>query len=420
MHRNNYFRVLALLLLLVALATAALPVYANLLDEKRQEQAELEERLARERSNLTQQKNRKAELEEELAQLDRRLEQLRAELARLVREIGSTAQEIAVTETELAAAEEQFAYQDGLFKRRLRAVYEQGYVTYLEVLLNASSFSDFLTRLNSLRLIAANDLRLIDEIRAERERIQALKDSLEQKKNRLEGMRRDTLAYEAEVERTVSTRERKMAELQDEIARQEKQIRDLEKQAAELDKTIQELLRKDGVFAGLRAPVFWPVASPWHFTSGFGWRNNPTRPGYAEWHAGIDLATYGRANKVFAADHGVVIFSGIWRWDAAHGSVHVNLAPAYDAWRTDLIWYGSYIMIDHGKNQVTVYAHLSSRAVAKGDTVSRGQHIANVGTTGNSTGYHLHFEVRDYNLPPYYPYGSPDYRQNPREYLPPF
>jgi murein DD-endopeptidase MepM/ murein hydrolase activator NlpD len=187
---------------------------------------------------------------------------------------------------------------------------------------------------------------------------------------------------------------------------------------------IRQLL--GGAYPGLQAPAFFPVATPWVFTSGFGWRSNPFRPGMAEWHSGIDLATWGSPNAVYAVGSGRVIFSGVWRWDPVHGSVHQNLPPGYDAWRNDLIWYGSYIMIDHGKppngtgHQVTLYAHLSSRAVQVGDDVVRGKHIGNVGTTGNSTGYHLHFEVRDYNCPPYYPYGSPDYRQNPRDYLPPF
>lgn len=393
MCRNKRLLVVSLVLSLLVLAAAVMPVYANDLDQKRQEQAELEQRLAQERNNLQQQRNRETSLKQELDQLDRRLQALRNEVRRLAGEISRTDQEIAVAEAELAEAEEQLAYQESLFKRRLRAIYEQGYVTYLEVLLDSTTFADFLTRFNNLKIIASNDLHLVEEIQAERDRIQLMKDELEEKKNQLEGMRRQTLANEAEVERTVATRERILVELREEIARNLKAIQDLEQEAQELDRIIRQLIGNSG--GGISGTLRWPIEAPYAVTSGFGWRRDPFT-GASAWHGAIDIAPYyGAANYILAAEYGRVIFAG---WNGG---------------------YGNCIMVDHGGGTVTLYAHMSSLLVGVGDTVSRGERIARAGTTGYSTGVHLHFEVREYNKPPYryYPNGQPDYRYNPMSYF---
>ncbi len=393
MLRKRTCWILCLSLALLLLASAVFPVFANQLDEKKQEQAEIEKQLEAERSSLDQQRNRETSLKQELEQLDRRLTALREELKRLASEIRQTEQEIAETEAELAEAEEQLAIQDGLLKRRLRAMYEQGSVTYLEVLLNASSFSDFLTRLNNLKIIASNDLRLLEEIQAERDRIQGIKEELERKKENLEVMRRQTLANEAEIERAAETREQILKELQEEIARNMKAIADLEKEAARVAQQISQLIGNNSG-SGLVGKLHWPIEPPYVITSSFGWRSNPFNRAQTTWHGGLDIAPYyGAPNYILAADAGRVILSG---WNGG---------------------YGNCIMIDHGNGLVTAYGHMSSLSVSTGTWVSKGQRIARAGTTGNSTGVHLHFEVWDYNKPPVRSAFPNDRRHNPMNYL---
>ncbi len=392
MFRVEYRWLLCLSLVVLLVASAVIPVFANQLEEKMEEQAEIERRLQEERDNLKQQRNREMSLKQELEQLNRRLEALQQEKKRLEKEISRIEEEIFETEAELAEAEELLAMQDSLFKQRIRTIYEQGSVTYLEVLFNATSFSDFLTRLNNLKAIAANDLRLLEEIQAERDRIQLIKETLEQKKEELEEMRRQVLVNEQEIEEATETRRQVLEELQAEIARNIKAIEELEKEAYIIAQQIYEL-GGGTPGSGPAGKLHWPIAAPYVITSPFGWRSDPFS-GAKAWHGGLDIAPlYGLPNNILAADSGMVILA---RWNGG---------------------YGNCIMINHGNGLVTAYGHMSQLLVSEGTWVSRGQVIGKAGTTGYSTGVHLHFEVWDYNKPPLRSGYPNDRRHNPMSYL---
>lgn len=385
MRRHKLTLVLAVVLAVLTFTAAVVPVYASTPDQKQLEQQKrgVQRQLRQEQSNLGQQRNREAELKAELNQLDHRLQELQSELARINREIAATERKIARVEAELAEAEAALAEKETLFKRRLRNIYERGYVSYLDVLLGASSFSDFLTRFNNLKIIADNDQRLVDEVRAERDRVEAMKEELEQEKSRLDGMRRQILNNEAELERTVASRNQVKEELQEEITRSEEAIRKMKLKEEKLEKEIQALIRRSasnrgagGGGGGGGAVVrgsgrfCWPAACSFYVpTEGaaYGWRVHPIDQ-YRHFHTGIDISTTG---PIFAADSGEVI------WAQWKGS------------------YGNCIIIDHGNGFTTLYAHLSAIYVGLGQSVSRGQHIGIAGSTGGtSTGVHLHFEVR--------------------------
>ncbi|NLZ32216.1 MAG: peptidoglycan DD-metalloendopeptidase family protein [Firmicutes bacterium] len=392
MRRHILLVVMAAFLVFFILAEAVAPAYASLLDEKLKEKEEIERELGKHQSSLKQSRKDEAALKKELEELDRRIQELEQELQKINRDIAATEAEIARVEEKLKAAEEELAKKEETFKRRLRIMYEQGNVTYLDVLLGASSFSDFLSRLNYLQLIAAKNQQLIESIRAERDEIAAMKEELEGKKNQLEAMRRRILANREEVNRIVASRRVVLRDLQEEIARKEKAIRDLEREAQELDRLILELIGKDGGsgITSLRSPL----AGSYYVSSEFGWRKCPMpscqgKPSPScgvchgsgsNYHGGIDLVPLG-TRSVVAAETGTVVLA---RW---YGG------------------YGNCIIIDHGEGFSTLYAHLSVIAVSVGQKVLRGQHIGTAGTTGNSTGIHLHFEVREY-----------DVRVNPRKY----
>lgn len=392
MRRFKLLSLLALVLVLIFLTVEAVPVYASL-EGLEQKKEEVDQRLKQQQGTLKQYRSRESELSDELDRLDRRLEELQAELTRVNREIGATEEKIARAEESLAETEADLAGKETLFKRRLRALYEQNTVSYVDVLLGASSFSDFLSRFNNLKIIADNDQRLIEEVTAERDRIEQVKEKLEEEKNSLDGMRRQILSSEAELERTATSRKTVMGELQQEIARNVEAIKKLEQDSERLENEIRSLIKNTGG-SGISGRLCYPVESPTRISSGYGWRSDPFS-GTSSWHGGIDIATYGMANYILAAEKG-----------------QVSLAR----------WYGDYgncIIIDHGGGTATLYGHLSSIQVSVGQTVSRGQRIGRAGTTGRSTGVHLHFEVREYSKPPvrYYNNGTPDYRYNPMNYF---
>ncbi len=379
--------------------TIILPVYAVTTDEietKQQELEEIEKKRCDEKSALEQRLNREAALKEELKNLEKLLQKLSIELDLLSGEIDFVEEEIGQAETELAEAEEQLRRQEDLLKLRLRAIQQHGVITYIEVLFDSSSFSDFLTRLHNLSIIASNDLRLIEEIQAERDNIQARKDALELKKTKLENMRTQVADKEAKMEQVAAESVVKVTELQGEISLNLKAIQDLENEAQQLDALIRQLIAEaESQFSGVEGAMLWPIEAPTWISSGYGWRRDPFS-GAQAWHGAIDIAPhYGAANYILAAADGKVIFVG---WSGG---------------------YGNCIMIDHGGGTVTLYAHMSSLLVQTGAIVAKGQHIARAGTTGYSTGVHLHFEVREYNKPSIrnYSSGVADHRYDPMLYF---
>lgn len=390
---------LSIFALLFFIFAFILPGYASPLDEKiRQTQQQLnslQQRLEDRNRQLAEFQNEEKRLERELMNLERSLNQLRNELARLNREIEETEKQIETTEQELAEAERQVELRDELLKKRLRAIYEKGETGYLEVLFGAYSFAEFLTRLHDLKLIAENDLKLLEEAFAERTMIQEKKEALEEKKNELLNLKAERVKRREELNSQQAEREKLLEIVQRNIEAQEKAIRELEEEAKKLDvliKQLQEERRRQMERFTPSGRLLWPLAEFGTFwiTSGYGYRVNPITKRPGEFHGAIDIGIpYNRwpgsssynGNPVYirAAESGVVLFAGI------SGSLNYG--------------YGRVVIIGHGKDSngndlTTVYAHCHTILVTPGQEVTRGQNIAIVGSTGSSTGPHLHFEVR--------------------------
>ncbi len=368
-------RFLVSLLVFLFIAGVIFPVFANNeLEDYRRQQQETEERLEQERQGLEMQRSREEDLKIELSELDNQIRIIRSELTQLNREIVTTERHIRAAEFELKEAEERLAYREELLMRRLRVIHERGTVNYIEVLMDSSSFSEFLTRFYYLRAIVESDNLLVKEVEGERDLINQKKAELEENKRKLESMREDVDRKRVRVSEIIEERSHVLGLLREEIKNTEQAISELEKDAGELKKTIDEMIRemqrRETQNTGTRpeGALLWPVENPCYVTSPFGWRSNPFSGG-RQWHGGLDVGTYGRHNQIFASERGTVMFA---RYSGG---------------------YGNYIMIDHGGGMMTLYAHLSSMGVSAGQVVSRGETIGRAGTTGASTGVHLHFEV---------------------------
>ncbi len=395
--RSTWLAVLLLAFCLAFIfAVPALAITNDEIEARQQELEEIEKKRRDEKSALEQRLNREAALKEELKLLEARIHELRMDQEYLTGEIGLVEEEIEYAEAELAESEKELRSREELLKLRLRAIQQHGVISYVEVLFDSKSFPDFLTRLHNLSIIASNDLRLVEEIQDERDVIQTWKNELEDKKRELEAIHRQIAANEAELARAADDRVEILDELQVEIAGNLEAIQNLEEEAQELDSLIRKLIAEAASqFTGLDGDLAWPIEPPTWISSGYGWRRDPFS-GNQAWHGGIDIAPHhGAANYILAAATGEVIYSG---WNGG---------------------YGNCIMIDHGDGTVTLYAHMSSLLVQKGEIVTWGQRIARAGTTGYSTGVHLHFEVREFNKPPVrsYPSGGPDHRYNPMGYF---
>jgi len=384
----------AAFLIFSLIASLILPAYAtneqNILEQRilqsQQEQDQIERNLSDRKGQLAEYQSEEKKLLAELNTLERSLENYQQELEKLEKDIAETQRSIEITEAELIEAEEQIQQRDEFLKTRLRAIYEEGDAVYLEVLFQTASFAEFTSRLNDLKLIAENDFQILEQAYAEREAIQEKKDGLEKKRENLLSMKAESLKKRDELNKQMAEREKVMEELQKSIEAQERAIEELEKEAGRVESLINQLQQEMRQLTDQFTPsgkLLWPLAEygrSW-VTSGYGYRTHPITKKPGVFHGGIDIgiprtrwpgsSSY-NGNPVYirAADNGIVLFAG------TNGG------------------YGRMVIVDHGKGLATVSAHCHTLLVSAGQEVSRGEPIAIVGSTGSSTGPHIHFEVR--------------------------
>jgi septal ring factor EnvC (AmiA/AmiB activator) len=340
--------------------------------------------------------------------ISQQLDETNASITRVSGQIDDLGVAIAQTERRLAVRRVQLADIQASLKRhtdaldkRLVDIYEQGRASYLDVLLDSTSFEDFVQRLDFLRFIVRSDSELIARVDAEQRRYQRIVADLEATQADLDTQRmnqerergqlatladrRRELLYAATLQKNVI--QQHVQQLEDLTVEEEAQLQHLivEKQREEASAARQAQLaacaarRAAAIAAGQQPPretcvsghFIWPAQGP--VVSPFGMRWHPILGGY-RMHTGIDIgASYGA--PIVASDDGVVLFTG---------------------------WYGGYgntVIVDHGSGLTTLYAHCSAILVTQGQNVARGQAIARVGATGYATGPHLHFEIRVNGVP---------------------
>ena len=376
------------------LAAALLPLTAmpsdieTRIEQSRQKAEQLHSQLGQKRAELHEATVRVGNLQQQLAQTNAAIGSVNAHLDDLATQQQSTQQKLAWNTIQLNAARKTLQLHDDLLKRRLVDVYEHGDLGYLSVLLASRSFSDFVERWQDLRLLIAANERAVRLRKAAEGRVASAQSALiatqadldaqqqaqEEARSQLAGLadeRRNLVAAADQQRRHVAG---EVAEMEDLTAGQEQELESLILERQREIEAQREAARRAAAIAGGQpepsagAPgaVSWPVTGT--ITSPFGYRPNPFGGGM-EFHQGLDIAAP-MGTTVTAAASGTVISAG---W---YGG------------------YGNYILIDHGGGMATGYGHLSQIFVSSGQQVQRGQAIGAVGSTGASTGPHLHFEVR--------------------------
>ena len=333
------------------------------LDSLEEEKAAVQERIA----DLTAQAN---DVQATRDALQQEIDLTKEEIATVEAYIERLQEQIDVKTTELEAAEKALEEKEELFAQTVRTTYEQGEISYLEVLLNSSSFSDLLTRLEIVSAIMEDNQKVVDEYTAAKEDIEHKRDDLQdtqdEQKNYQENLNYkvdDLAASEAQQAALQESLEAYKAESEAEYDRIESEMQDVSNQIAELSR---QAAANGSVPMG-DGTLIWPTPSCTTTNSAYGYRVHPIY-GTVKFHAGEDIpAGYGA--EILAAASGTVVTAG---WVSG---------------------YGNYTVIDHGGGLMTAYGHQSSFAVSVGDVVTQGQVIGYVGSTGNSTGPHLHFEV---------------------------
>ena len=320
----------------------------------------------------------KNSLSEYVKELDGQLIGVENKIQELKALIAEKEEEIAVTKAELEEAVEIEETQYEEMKTRIKFMYEKGNQFYVEMMLGASSFSDLLNKAEYIEAISAYDRQKLEEYQLNRELIEICKAELEEEEAVLQEAKAAVEKEQANLETLISTKEREIVSYETDISNKEEAIRQYEADIAaenaviaELERQVQEEMK---LLNSANAPTYdggmfkWPCPSYTRISDEFGWRIHPTL-GIEKFHNGIDMAAPS-GSPILAAYDGVVV------------------ASAYNS------SMGNYIMINHGGGLYTIYMHASALYVSAGQTVSMGDKIAAVGTTGRSTGNHLHFGVR--------------------------
>jgi len=354
--------------LLVCIASQLTPTCrAGVLDDKLKELEEMQKDIEELTSQIEARKSTEKSLLGELERLEAQMKLAEKELAYIEARTQYLNDRMAETKREIEVIERQLADQKSAFNARLVSMYKAGQMSYVEVLLGANSMSDFLTRLRYLKDIASYDAQLIEEYMSNQKQLMAKKESLEKDLASLGEAKREQEIKRASVASRSQDRERYLASIQSERQKLEQALDEMERQSRELEKVIQELQAQGHKPEKKALSMIRPVSGGW-ISSYYGNRLHPIL-GYYRFHSGIDIAVDSGV-PIKAAEDGTVIFAG------SNGG------------------YGNCVIIDHGGGISTLYAHASRILVQKGQDVRKGQTVALVGTTGLSTGPHLHFEVR--------------------------
>ncbi|MDO4271255.1 MAG: peptidoglycan DD-metalloendopeptidase family protein [Eubacteriales bacterium] len=279
-------------------------------------------------------------------------------------------QQIDVKSAELEVAEDALADKEELFATRIRVMYEQGDTTYLDILLNSSSIANMLSRIDKVKTIMDYDKKVVAEYTAAKEDIEQKRNDLQNTQDEQEEYK-ENLGYKVD---ELAANEAQQAALQESLeaykAESEAEYDRIAADMASVSNQIAALSRQSASNGSVPmgdGTLIWPTPSCTTNSSVYGWRIHPIY-GTRKFHAGEDIpASYGA--EILAAATGTVTTAG---WVSG---------------------YGNYTVIDHGGGLVTAYGHQSSQVVSVGDVVTQGQVIGYVGSTGNSTGPHLHFEV---------------------------
>ena len=348
--------------------------------EAEDNQKAVEGKLSQVKQMLKEVQNIKSALDQAMVEADAKLEDLNNSVEILNADITKLEEEIATTQAELIVAESVKEKQYYTMKKRIQYMYEKGNKNYIELLFTAGSFSDFLNTaefvnkiskydremlnsyMDTVKDIEEKEAKLLSQEEELNKKHEALTVQLEEVENEMEQKQDAINMYTADI----NNKEAAIKEYEAYIAEQKAVVEALEAAILAEKKRLAEENKSAITYDG--GQFAWPAPNYTRISDEYGERIHPIL-GTKQFHNGLDMAAPG-GSPILAAYDGEVV------------------AADYSA------TMGNYVMINHGDGLITIYMHASALEVSKGQVVVRGEEIAKVGTTGRSTGNHLHFSVR--------------------------
>ena len=343
--------------------------FANTADDKRAELNDVKQQMADMQARKEEARRKAESANAQLAEIMDNLGELQAQANGLQAKSNVLQDKINKNQAELDKKQQEVDQRMVIYRKRLRDIYINGQINYLDVLLGAKDFSDFSSRMYLLQKIISSDLAMLDQLKKDADEINSRKQQLAAEMKEIKTTQAELAAKQAKVNKLRDERAQVLYKAQEEEASSQAEYERL----LAISENIAAMLRNmesggGGAPAGQGSTgrFMWPCTGP--ITSYYGWRTHPIF-GTTKYHSGMDIAV-DTGTPIHAADSGTVVYSG---W---------------------LGGYGNCVMIDHGGGLVSLYAHNSSLAVGEGQYVQKGTVVAYAGSTGYSTGPHCHFEVR--------------------------
>lgn len=347
------------------------------INELQNKQASIQSQILEYRNEANALKNEKNSMQADIDSLQLEINALNLELQNYELQKQELNMKINLKEEEIIKLSKEIEENNKLLGERLRAMYKSGTSGYIELILNAENLTDAMTRVDMVQLIVESDVELLKSIEEQKKKVEEVKLSLENEKLELADVIKELSDKKERVETASKAKDDYISSLEQDIKSLELLMAAEEAQSSQIERDILSL-QGAGEFSG--GGMSWPLPGYSRISSYFGGRADPITGAWSN-HRGIDIpGPYGQ--PIVSSNDGIVIFSG-YHWS-----------------------YGNYVIIDHGGGISTLYSHASKLLVGKGQAVSKGETIALVGSTGYSTGNHVHFEYRINGVP-----------QNPLNYV---
>lgn len=358
-------RVIAAILLITALLP--LPAYASKVETKKKELGNVKTTIEASKKALEATTKEKESVEAELIYLDGIIVQVEDELEKINQDLETKAEELEASQEALELAKEEREQQYEAAKERIESMYKNQKVGYMQVIFTSTDFWEMLNRMEYIRKIAQYDQVMLENMEDKQEEVEMRTAQLEAEKQDIALLYKEQVGMKAKLGAAKKEKDSILEKLEIDEESLHLQIEDMVKISKDLEGEIKKLTQESTLkYTG--GQFLWPVPGQYRISSTYGSRVHPISK-KRKVHTGLDIAAPFGKSVVAAAD-GKVIRSG---WMGG---------------------YGNTVMIDHGSGYVSLYAHNSSNTVSVGQSVTRGSQIAKIGSTGYSTGNHLHFEIR--------------------------
>ena len=410
---EKFLRILGIVLIIMIVITYNNISIGASISDLQDQQSSVSDKIEEQEQKLEEINTEKSETLTSVEQLSSQISSYESEIEQLNEQIASLENQIKEAQEQIAKDEEQYKKDQEALNERLVTIYENGETSYLDVLLSSSSLTDFISGYYIVSELTAYDTEMLEKLEEEKQKIENEKNQMEANQEEVKTAKEAQQSKQEELKVAKAEKEKYFSELTEEEQKTQETIEELEETNKDIDKQIEaaqaaiEAAKKaaaskpnKGSGSSSSVPSGTPGSS--QSSSGFIW---PVNTQYR-----VTTGWYYSSGSL----HGAVDFSG----SGISGSPAYAVADGYVVTSTavtdghrNYTSYGNYVLIAHYNGLYTLYAHLSSRSVSTGQTVSQGQVIGAVGSTGNSTGPHLHFEVR--TSP-----GKYANRVNPLNYLP--